>query len=337
MVEKPEPKAKSKSRKPVKTPCEHALKSVPDQRNVVTISLYPSGLKNNGNTCYLNSLLQSLLAVPAFWEPSARRLHPELPPLVRNFLETLVSMKRANNRKKVSKETSDKEIDTKPLLRELQRVKAAAGDPSFRWRRQNDAAEVLSTFIDELRKAFGGWTVISTNPREHSCCEGCKQSSVADYEHPYLILEPKERLHESLEEFMDKKSECRRCTKCKSTQVISQRLLLHSAPKVLMIQLNRILADGSGRKNETVVDVSSQSLDLPTKRQGRLVVSQYTLKAVICHHGDISNTGHYVTYAKQRNEWYRFSDLYVRLLTSDLIKDSMITKHAYMYVFERLE
>ena len=92
----------------------------------------------------------------------------------------------------------------------------------------------------------------------------------------------------------------------------------------------------SGRENETVVDISSQSLDLPTKIGNRLVIASYTLKAVLCHRGATSSDGHYFTYAKHGNEWYWVNDLIVRLLTSDKVQESINTRHAYMYVFEQV-
>lgn len=178
-------------------------------------------------------------------------------------------------------------------------------------------------------------SLMETDPQEHLTCGSCNVSSIVEAGiQPYLILEPKGQLHECLEDFTRKKREGRRCSSCGSTHVCSQHLL-HKAPKVLVIQLNRSFDDGSNRKNQTVVDVSSQSLELPTKCEGRLLVVPYLLKAVVCHHSNTISTGHYITYAKHGNMWFRFDDLSVRALSSNTVSDSLNTRHAYMYVFEK--
>ena len=102
-----------------------------DQLRVATTDLKPLGLRNEGNTCYLNGLMQALLVVPTLWLPSVPRLHPGTSLIVRKFLETLISMDRVNRAKKASRGMSGVEVETKPLLQELQRVKAAAGDRLF--------------------------------------------------------------------------------------------------------------------------------------------------------------------------------------------------------------
>ena len=59
-----------------------------------------------------------------------------------------------------------------------------------------------------------------------------------------------------------------------------------------MIQLNRGLDDGLRGKNPTVVDVSSQSAELPTRRKGHLVLVRYCLKSVVRHEGRSSDRDH---------------------------------------------
>lgn len=108
---------------------------------------------------------------------------------------------------------------------------------------------------------------------------------------------------------------------------------LKRAPNILVIQLNRGLA--GGKKNPTVVDVASQSFDLPRERKGRTVLVHYCLKAVVCHDSRSVKKGHYFTYSKRGKTWYRLSDEKVAPLKTNLVADSINTRHAYMYVFEK--
>ena len=94
------------------------------------------------------------------------------------------------------------------------------------------------------------------------------------------------------------------CVACDSSQ-ISRRVLVKSAPEVLVIQLNRVLPDGT--KDSTVVDFPSV-LSLPCRKHGQVQTVAYDLQSVICHQGDSSVRGHYFTYANRDGKWYLFND-----------------------------
>ena len=62
---------------------------------------------------------------------------------------------------------------------------------------------------------------------------------------PYLMLNPKSDLDGSLEDFIAPELlNDRICVACDSSQ-ISRIVLVKSAPEVLVIQLNRVLPDGT--------------------------------------------------------------------------------------------
>ena len=82
------------------------------------------------------------------------------------------------------------------------------------------------------------------------------------------------------------------------------------------------------------MDVSSESLVLPVKSGDKADFFTYRLKAVICHFSS-AESGHYATYAKHSGRWFLCSDDKVRLLKESVVKDSICTKHAYMFVFEK--
>ena len=112
-------------------------------------------------------------------------------------------------------------------------------------------------------------------------------------------------------------------------------LALTGASKILVIQIDRGLDDGSTKKIQSVVDVSSQTLDLPTRTNGSSVHVRYCLKSVVCHGGRSSAKGHYFTYSKRGQNWYMLSDAKVRQIAKRLVADSINTRHAYIYVFEK--
>ena len=202
---------------------------LPKQRKVVIMSKHPTGLSNNGNTCYLNGILQALLSVSTCWISFSKYLHRDMPSMVRTFIGTLSQMKKQNDGRKTSRK-GGKGVDTMPLLRDLQKTKASSGDKDFRWKRQNDAGEVLIVLIEELEKAFGPWAAISTCPRRLNCCDECHQTTTEeDLVHPFLILKPMHYLSESLEFLMRKRREkiVQECHNCDSIQTFTQQSRLN--------------------------------------------------------------------------------------------------------------
>ena len=334
------PSASSSKSVPINpVPKKPSYPSPSNQRVIVVKAKLPFGLKNHNKcTCYLNSLLQALLDVSDFWKPFASSRRQEIvPPLVRNFLDVLSSMKRHNEGKRVlNGKLDDVGVNTSQLLRKIQKAKIDAGDPLFRWNCQNDAAEILSTLIEELRKTFVQWNVSCIKTRALTQCTECSSERLEeDVDNPYLILSPKGKLVESLHKYMlPELIKGQICESCESTKA-SKCHAITMAPKILVIQIDRGLDYGSINKNLTVVDVSSQTLDLPTRKNGSLVHVRYCLKSVVCHEGRTSANGHYFTYSKRGQNWYMLSDAKVRQLAKNLVTDSINTKYAYMYVFEK--
>ena len=104
-----------------------------------------------------------------------------------------------------------------------------------------------------------------------------------------------------------------------------------------MIQLERGTLDpkrpNNVEKNKLVVDVSSE-LSVPVHRGDDIEWAPYELKAVICHDGT-TGSGHYYTYVRHSEKWYRCSDTNVRWLKKHEVTNSLRTPHAYIYFFEK--
>ena len=246
-------------------------------------------------------------------------------------------MKQVNEGRRITVGTRDHVgVDTEVLLRKIQKAKSDAGDKQFRWKKQNDPAEVLGTLIEGIQQVLPNWKVCPIGLRSYDTCGNCSSERRAGREsEPYLLLNPKSNLDGSLEDFMAPKPLNNRiCVACDSSQ-ISRRVLVKSAPEVLVIQLNRALPDGS--KDSTIVDFPSPfTLSLPCRKHGQVRLVAYDLQSVVCHQGDSAVGGHYFTYANRDGKWYLFNDAGVTAIPFDLMGNSINTKQAYMYVFEKL-
>ena len=64
-------------------------------------------------------------------------------------------MKQVNEGRRITVGTRDHVgVDTEVLLRRIQIAKSHAGDKKFRWKKQNDPAEVLGTLIEGIQQVL---------------------------------------------------------------------------------------------------------------------------------------------------------------------------------------
>ena len=228
-----------------------------------------------------------------------------------------------------------------PLLVELEKSRRTAGDKGFRWKAQNDAAELLSVLISESEKAVGPWSSLSAFPREITTCMSCKEDQITDSNSALIIIKPLKTMDLSMASITVKSVEVPppeefNCPNCEIPDSMAREVVFEAAPAVLLIQLNRwttsVEKPNELRKDVTVVDVSTQNLYLPVWQQWS---AGYALKAVICHEGS-ALSGHYYTYAKHHGKWFFFNDSIVRPLNANSINKYLNTKHGYMYVYEKV-
>ena len=98
----------------------------------------PQGLINKGNTCYVNSILQALSALPKLWSSLTSELST-LSPISRSLLKTLSCLR-----------TSKSSLDPSPFLSTLENNIIKSGDKDFKINKQQDAPEILSVILTDM-------------------------------------------------------------------------------------------------------------------------------------------------------------------------------------------
>ena len=120
------------------------------------------------------------------------------------------------------------------------------------------------------------------------------------------------------------------CDSCKRKTRVTKRLRLNKLPPVLSIQLKRFEHIGVSSKLE-------YHIDIPTVLDVKEYVSEtnsgpipnYELFGVICHLGNV-NTGHYLAYVKNINgAWFKFDDATITRVTETEVKKV----NGYMLVY----
>uniref|UniRef100_A0A6B2KZN0 Ubiquitin carboxyl-terminal hydrolase n=1 Tax=Arcella intermedia TaxID=1963864 RepID=A0A6B2KZN0_9EUKA len=321
------------------------------------------GLRNMGNTCFLNATLQCLSYTPPLINLLQAIRHTSkcraLGFCIFCFLEKhFESIKNLSN-------TKTRSLIPSNLVKNIRAV-----CPTFRPGRQEDAHEFMRFVVSglqskEVPKKPGAKEVKSSESdifsvfggylRSEVHCFQCKQSSFTFDEFQDLSLEishlntlEKCLDHFTAPEILEKKN-AYACQKCKTLTRASKRLTIHSPPAILVIHLKRFSMKAtysriSWDKNKYKLKYPS-TLDLAPFLSNKQNTSSksphsnatinnctYSLYGVLIHEGHTMNSGHYYSYAKASNNlWYQFNDEMV----SQVNAQEVLRQEGYILFYKR--
>jgi ubiquitin C-terminal hydrolase len=111
---------------------------------------------------------------------------------------------------------------------------------------------------------------------------------------------------------------------------IEKNLMIWKFPNVLIIHFKRF--DNNGQKINTLIDFPIDKLDLMKYCVGyEKKKSKFSLFGIINHIGNI-NSGHYYSFCKNNDNWYKFDDSSVVKLK----KENLITENAYCLFYKKI-
>lgn len=291
----------------------------------------PAGLPNSGNNCFANATLQLLLH-----DPEMRKAVEHAPDSVKNVVSSYGS-------------TSVQSGQLRALLGETE----VDGQ-------QHDPAELLTKFFDSLEQpSFTGPKTLFYREQKGKT-EATKTRTISQEIKPILQvpLSPNKPFLSLLEESLE------------STQVadgveLNETTRFIEAPSRLTVQLNRFTYDGTAKKITTPVEglfsftlpskyVVENRAELPesekplrgneakafadehmSQNHAHRAGEQYELEFFISHLGNSVNSGHYISYARKKGQWFCMNDSSVTAISREEAEKA--AKSAYIFRYAKTE
>ena len=305
-------------------PDNTSFKAMP-QKSKECLPTKHAGFINKGNTCYINSILQALSAIPSFWNQQPSQ-SGTISPLLKALALNLSLLGKRNS-----------PIDPSNFLRAFQKKISEKRGTPFNINTQQDVPEILQVLLDEMKGSSPiADGIISSSIVRSTTCDNCFSSSSNEDKHDIIILPLCNNLPASLEMFL-KPEELRDtnktfCSVCNGLQNGVRECKFVNCGTVIILQLSRYVNKGQQvYKDNRKVNCPSEILNIPVRVDEHLSVSRkFNLKATINHSGTI-NAGHYWAFIKnsKSNQWLKCNDT---TITKATFKD-LSNNSSYIFIY----
>ena len=291
----------------------------------ISSTYQPKGLPNLGNTCYLNSITQCLLASSISVDFIDTNDHDT--EYSRNLFNIMYSLRTVHN--------------TQSNIMQTFRGFLGKKDPFFESPNQQDAHEALLkilSILDDCTKfnIYGDQLDITpifssvirdTFYGSMKCvvtCTVCKRTKVSIEEFNSLSVDTKTSVTEGIQTLLNESSFTQNCDWCSESTLHTSQSAIWNQPAITVIYINRFnqVDNGNTTKNDSVVHCDPL-LSAPGF-VGRLV-------GVVLHKGTTVSSGHYTSLVFSGHCWYSCNDSHVAAIKD--ISTIFHSKEAYLLFY----
>uniref|UniRef100_A0ACD5ZC68 Uncharacterized protein n=1 Tax=Avena sativa TaxID=4498 RepID=A0ACD5ZC68_AVESA len=304
-----------------------------------------AGLRNLGNTCYLNSVLQCLTYTEPFVAYLQSGKHKSS-----CRIAGFCALCALENHVRCALQSTGKIVTPVQFVKNLRCISR-----SFRNSRQEDAHELMVNLLESMHRSCLPSGIPSQSPsayekslvhrifggrlRSQVRCTSCLHcSSKFD---PFLDLSleidnaatlVKALQHFTQEELLDGGEEQYNCQSCKKKVVAKKRFTIDKAPDVLTIHLKRFSPFNPSHKIDKKVDFEPTLNLKPFVSNSEGMDFRYSLYGVLVHAGWNTQSGHYYCFVRTSSGmWHNLDDKQVRQVR----EADVLRQKAYMLFYVR--
>ena len=334
------------------------------------------GLRNLGNTCYLNASLQVLFSLAPDFLQDLGKMYSEIKAKSTDT-STESSIPICSSILVIGKElglvsdipgiesTGSSSADPSILKKEIDKKL-----PDFKGYQQQDAEEFMSRLIDILHeelldatknigieeKSLPTSTFFRLVIKLSRKCDSCGSSESSHETFNRLALEVHDRdmsdnewnIEKSLEQyFSTEKVENFQCEECNNSISCTRCTTIVSRPKALLVQLKRFAYDNDQmqKRSEKVAPTKDISLEkfIDEKHADETESSfMYGLTGIVFHKGRTPFSGHYTADALRRSansqekEWVNFNDLATAKSSFEHVNSELSQTNNYLVLYSRV-
>lgn len=282
----------------------------------------PKGLVNLGNTCYMNSVLQSLYSIDSFRKfilqaPHNKMLASEVADLFKSMKNSSASVYPSNFKYAFSRHQSrfsgSNQHDAQEFLRYLiigihEEFNLASSRPrrSTNLKPPKTADEAWSQYkeivddsplVDILVGQLCSTVICGVCHNKSHCWDPFWDLSL-----PLVRGRQTCRLSDVVEDFVAKETldadERPNCSNCKRATKSTKQIAICRLPQLIILHLKKFSNDG----------YKLTSPDIKIDRMLTFNGTTYNLVACISHHGYSSSSGHYTCHCEYGSRWFHFND-----------------------------
>ena len=213
--------------------------------------------------------------------------------------------------------TSSSSVDPSGFLKSLQVVIRAAGNTTYNFNSQQDAAEVLQHVMENMSKDSPiAASTVSTATETTTTCNTCLLSDVSESKTFCIKVPVQNSVQLALSKYLATTESEDFCICCREITPTSHERCITATGTYFIVQQKRFCNEiGMIGKDCTQIECFPENLLVPVGREGEIRNSlPYELVAIINHEGSLSS-GHYLAFVKDHstNKWYNCNDRAVTL------------------------